>query len=277
MAASANNLQVCTGDVGNAFLHGKTRERVFIIAGPEFGELAGIPLNIQGGLYGLRSSSARFHEHLSVKIRAMGYKPTKADPYLWMKEFETHNEYIATYVDDVLSFSKEPMKVIKAFEKDYVTKAIGKPRYYLGGDILDVPPHISTDTVQTMLSAHTYITRIVEKFEKLLGCCFKTRQTPMDALYHPELEATPLLSPDMHTKYRGLIGSANWMITLGRFDIAYAVNTLARYSMAPRQGHFDAMLRVFGYVKQNPDGCIIIDPSIPAPPTHSSEQHNWTE
>ena len=97
----------------------------------------------------------------------MGYKPTKADPDLWMKEFNTHNEYIATYVDDVLSFSKNPMAVIKAFEKDYVMKVIGKPRYYLGGDILDVPQHLSTDTVTTMLSAHTYITRIVEKFEKL--------------------------------------------------------------------------------------------------------------
>ena len=86
-----------------------------------------------------------------------------------MKEFETHNKYIAKYVDDVLSFSKDPMTVIKVFEKDYVMKGIGKPRYYLGGDILDVPSHISTDTVQTMLSAHTYITRIVEKFEKLLG------------------------------------------------------------------------------------------------------------
>ena len=47
--------------------------------------------------------------------------------------------------------------------------------------------------------------------------------------------------------------------------------------MAPRQGHFDAMLRVFGYVKQNPDGCIIIDPSIPAPTITLPEQHNWTK
>ena len=29
MAACSNNLQVCTGDVGNAFLHGKTRELVY--------------------------------------------------------------------------------------------------------------------------------------------------------------------------------------------------------------------------------------------------------
>ena len=40
--AQMNGLQVCAGDVGNAFLYGKTQEKVFIIAGPEFGpELAG--------------------------------------------------------------------------------------------------------------------------------------------------------------------------------------------------------------------------------------------
>ena len=33
-----NNLTCCAGDVGNAYLYSKTREKVYIIAGPEFGE-----------------------------------------------------------------------------------------------------------------------------------------------------------------------------------------------------------------------------------------------
>ena len=140
MVASLNDLQVCAGDVGNAFLYGKTKELVYIIAGSEFGVLQGCPLIIQGGLYGLRSSSARFHEHLSDRIRQMGYRPTKADPDLWMKDLGTHYEYIATYVDDVLSFSKDPLTVMEEFKKDYVMKGVGKPRYYLGGDILDTDP-----------------------------------------------------------------------------------------------------------------------------------------
>ena len=35
--AKMNNREVCAGDVGNAYLYSKTRERVYIIAGPEFG------------------------------------------------------------------------------------------------------------------------------------------------------------------------------------------------------------------------------------------------
>ena len=34
--AHLNNLLVCAGDVGNAFLYGKVREKVYIITGPKF-------------------------------------------------------------------------------------------------------------------------------------------------------------------------------------------------------------------------------------------------
>ena len=73
LLATVNTLDVCAADIGNAFLYGKTKEKVFIIAGPEFGAAVGKPLIIDKGLYGLRSSSARFHEHLAAKLRLMGY------------------------------------------------------------------------------------------------------------------------------------------------------------------------------------------------------------
>ena len=57
--AHLNNLLVCAGDIGNAFLNGKTREKVYIIAGPEFGpELEGKRLLIDKSLYGLKTSAA---------------------------------------------------------------------------------------------------------------------------------------------------------------------------------------------------------------------------
>jgi hypothetical protein len=81
----------------------------------------------------------------------------------------------------------------------------------------------------------------------------------MSDTYHPELDDSPLLD-DLHSsKYCALIGSANWIITLGCFDIAYATMALARYSMAPREGHFKAMQKVFGYHRKYPKGRILID------------------
>jgi hypothetical protein len=85
LIAEMNGLKVCAADISSAYLHGKTRELCYIIAGPEFGDLEGEKLVIDKGLYGLKSSGARFHEHLSSKLRRMGYKPSKADSDFWIK------------------------------------------------------------------------------------------------------------------------------------------------------------------------------------------------
>jgi hypothetical protein len=53
-----------------------------------------------------------------------------------------------------------------------------------------------------------------------------------------------------------MIGSADWVITLGRLDVTYATNTMARHSMTPREGHLIAMKRLFGYLQKHPDGQI---------------------
>ena len=87
--AKLNNLQVCAGDVGNAFLYGTTHEKVYIVAGPEFGpKLAGKRLLIVKSLYGLASSAARYHEHCSEQLSKIGFKPTKADSDLWFRQHE---------------------------------------------------------------------------------------------------------------------------------------------------------------------------------------------
>jgi hypothetical protein len=194
-----------------------------------------------------------------------------------MKEFDTHNEYIATYVDDVLSFSKDPLAVLKEFEKDYVMKGVGKPQYYLGGNIEELSTDWNQQGIKVALSARTYIKNVVTKFEKIMVTTFGTYNAPMDPSYHPECDESEILDPKQHSLYRGLIGSANWMVTLGRFDIAYAVNTLARHSMQPRAGHLTALTRVFGYVKKHSDGRILVDPSPPDTSAYEFTQQNWTE
>jgi Reverse transcriptase (RNA-dependent DNA polymerase) len=94
--AAMNGLDVCATDIGNAFLYGKTKEWVYVIAGPEFGELEGQSLIID------KISAARFHEHLAVKLRNLGFKPTLANTDFWIRKCNNHYLYIATYVDDLL-------------------------------------------------------------------------------------------------------------------------------------------------------------------------------
>ena len=52
--AKLNNLEVWGADIGNAYLEAKTKENLYIVAGPEFEELEGHILVIYKALYGLK-------------------------------------------------------------------------------------------------------------------------------------------------------------------------------------------------------------------------------
>jgi hypothetical protein len=52
----------------------KTKEKVYITAGPEFGvDLHGENLIIDKSLYGLKTFTAKFHEHLSDSLLRLGF------------------------------------------------------------------------------------------------------------------------------------------------------------------------------------------------------------
>jgi hypothetical protein len=44
-----------------------------------------------------------------------------------MVDKSSHYEYLATYVDDILIWNKDPTAVIKALEKTYMLKSVGIP------------------------------------------------------------------------------------------------------------------------------------------------------
>ena len=113
-------------------------------------------------------------------------------------------------------------------------------------------------------SVRTYIEQSLDKLDQMMGVkSFLLYNSPMAEGVHPELDDSSLLNEEEHSKFRSLVGCANWLVTLGRFDIAYAVNAYSRYSQAPRKGHLDGMIRVFGYLKKWSKGTIIIAPKYP--------------
>jgi hypothetical protein len=61
-----NGLDLWATNISNAYLEARTSELLFIIAGPEFGDLEGHMLVIYKALYGLHSSGLHWHERFSA-------------------------------------------------------------------------------------------------------------------------------------------------------------------------------------------------------------------
>ena len=99
-----NNLEVWGAHIGNAYLEAKTKEKLYIVAGPEFEELEGHILVIYKALYGLKSSGLRWSQKIHDIMLDMDFSPSKADPCVWLRKAKCANkyEYVAIYVDDVL-------------------------------------------------------------------------------------------------------------------------------------------------------------------------------
>eukprot|EP00543_Licmophora_paradoxa_P007043 CAMPEP_0202454780 /NCGR_PEP_ID=MMETSP1360-20130828/12436_1 /ASSEMBLY_ACC=CAM_ASM_000848 /TAXON_ID=515479 /ORGANISM="Licmophora paradoxa, Strain CCMP2313" /LENGTH=71 /DNA_ID=CAMNT_0049074187 /DNA_START=191 /DNA_END=406 /DNA_ORIENTATION=+ len=66
---------------------------------------------------------------------------------------------------------------------------------------------------------------------------------PMDPNHHPEIDDSNFLMEDDVSKYRMMVGSLDWLITLGRYDIQYVKvkSSVARHMMIPREGHMHAI------------------------------------
>jgi len=131
-----NELEVRATDIGNTYLESYTQEKVYIIAGPEFGDRQGHTLAFHKALYGLKSSGLRWHERLSDVLRDMGFIPSKAKCDIWMRDCGDHYEYIAVYVDNLLILSKDPSSIIKTLsdEHKFKLKGTGAVSFHLGCD-----------------------------------------------------------------------------------------------------------------------------------------------
>jgi hypothetical protein len=89
-----------------------------------------------------------------------------------MVDKSSHYEYLATYVDEILIWSKDPMAVMKSLEKTYMLKSVGIPEYYLGGNVEFLGESWKNRGLGLALSAKTYIQNVIPKLEGLFGRWF---------------------------------------------------------------------------------------------------------
>ena len=91
--AKLKNLEAWGADIGNAFLEAKTKEKLYIVAGPEFEELEGHILVIYKALYGLKSSGLRWSQKIHDILLDMRFSPCKADPCVWLRKAKCATKY----------------------------------------------------------------------------------------------------------------------------------------------------------------------------------------
>ena len=147
-----------------------------------------------------------------------------------------HYEYIAVYVDDLLVVSRDAKLILDTLQKEpynFKLKGSGLISFYLGCDYFR-----DSDGV-LCYAPRKYIEKTIANYEREFGKKPKEHKSPLPKNDHPELDDSELLDIDKTKLYQSLIGSLQWAIQIGRFDVSVAVMTMSRFRAAPRKGHLD--------------------------------------
>jgi len=274
--AALHDLEVKASDIQNAYLTAPCAEKIWTTLGPEFGPDAGKKALVVRALYGLPSAGQSFTHHLASCMKHMGYTQCRADPDLWLKpdvhpDGEAYYRYLLTYIDDILSIGVDATKELDKLDYYFKMKSgsVGDPDNYLGNKLKKTK--LPNGVEAWGLSSSKYVQEAVANVERYLaanptmGKSLKHKhvKSPWPSGYEAELDASEELGAKDATFYQHLIGVCHWIVELGRVDVITEVSILASYLCNPRDGHMDAALHLYSYLKAHHNARLILDPSYP--------------
>ena len=126
-----------------------------------------------------------------------------------------------------------------------------------------------------LMSPTKYITWMLDKYVRTFGESPREVITLLVKGDHPELDTTEELDADGIKKYQSLKGALQWVVTLGRLDIAAAVMTLSSFRASPRTVHLERAKRIYGYLKKMKHAAIRFRVGVPDYSAIPDEQYDW--
>jgi hypothetical protein len=93
---------------------------------------------------------------------------------------------------------------------------------------------------------------------------------------HPELDTSELCTEEQISQYQSMIGSLQWIVTIGRFDIHTAVMTMSGFRIAPRISHLKRLQRIYGYLSKMRFASIRVRTEVPDFSYIPDPEYDWT-
>ena len=176
-------------------------------------------------------------------MEELGFKCSKPDPNLYIQHDDDGNFCLfLTVVDDTLDVCSSDALREEIHTKLYDCfkwKNDGKCSWFLGCTVKQNANEITVDQC-------AYLETVLKSFEKY---DVKLSNVPANTKL---LSALTEDEPITDFPYSSLVGSLNWL-TKTRPEISFAVLQCSHYLHNHAQCHDEAALKVFGYLKKNPN------------------------
>ena len=245
--ASKNNLILGQLDVKTAFLNDILKVEIYMELPKGYPtKPVGVVCKLIKSLYGLKQSPMEWNSALDQYLLSIGFKPTAADPCLYVRNIKEELVLLAVYVDDiVVAASTKALEI--AVKKELMSKFemtdLGELNWYLGMKVTRNP---KSGTIY--LDQSQYIQKVLEKFSMTEA---KPANTPMSS----DPDATEKTEP-ADAPYREAVGCFMYAMIGTRPDIAYAVSVASRYLENPEVKHWVLVKRILRYLKGTLNMCL---------------------
>lgn len=217
-------------------------------------------LKLKKNVYGLKDAGLTWHEHIKEGLITRGFKQSQVDPCLFVKG----QTLLTLYVDDAALFGPDGEAIdstIKSLQQSFDLTDEGNLKDYLGVRITRNPDG----------SALLSQPRMVERCLKLVGMPAEASQddVPHTKIHETPAVCRPILSKDPNGQprkqrwdYRAAVGALNYLLSMSRPDLAYAVHQCARFGNDPKLSHEAAVKRICRYLKGTQNEGLLLKPDM---------------
>lgn len=234
-------------DAVTAFLQGDLDEEVYVVQPKEFKQGNQV-CRLNKAIYGLKQASRQWNKKLDAAIKEVGLQQSRVDPCIYHRIQSGKMFFLAVYVDDILLFSNDGVtkkSVKEHLQKRFKMKDLGEATSCVG-------LHITRDRREgkIFIEQSKYINEILSRFN--MSDC-KPVTTPYDPNQKLSVDMAPKSEMEIremaNVPYQAAVGSILYLTQGTRPDIAFAVNTVAKFCNNPGKAHWVAVKRIFRYLR----------------------------
>lgn len=244
-----NDFEFMQFDIKTAFLYGDIDNDIYMTI-PE-----GVKINnesnntvckLKKSLYGLKQAPRLWNKKFNHFIQNFGLIQSKIDNCVYYGNLNNTKVILVIYVDDglIISENMETIECVLDELRRNFEITVQTPNYFVGLEIVRDRNEHSVFIHQT-----NYVKQIIKRFgfddANPIGI-------PADPHTNLSSSVDNTLGED-EVPYRQAVGSLLFAAIVSRPDISYAVGAVSRYLSNHTQTHWNAVKRIFQYLKDTPN------------------------
>ena len=245
--AAREGYKLCSIDISSAFTYGELDEEIYMRQ-PE-GYHQGGPntvCRLQKSLYGLKQAARQWNKKLHSVFSSLGYTKLQSDSSIYLYSNGDVKVIVPVYIDDITLVSRNDSAVdstIKELSKHFKLRDLGPTTF-----LLAVQVHQDLKKRSISLSQQQYVEELLKRHGMDDCKPVKTPMTP--GLDLSDVVVTPEEQEQMKSiPYLSVVGSLQYLATMTRPDIAFAVSYLGRFNHNPGLQHWAAVKHLLRYLK----------------------------